>query len=75
MTDRIRNVNRHDFTIALGTWFYEQMVPGTRIWRERIAWQGDATEGFMWVRIEGNSLRAEFIDKFGTENFVRELTR
>ncbi len=38
-------------------------------------WQEDATEGFVWIRIEGNTLHAEFIDKYGTVNFVRDMVK
>jgi hypothetical protein len=37
--------------------------------------QDATTEGFLYVVAEGNTLRGQFIDKFGVVNFERELTR
>jgi hypothetical protein len=38
-------------------------------------WQDDTTPGFLYVAVQGDVLRGQFIDQFGQLNFEREITR
>jgi hypothetical protein len=41
----------------------------------RSFWQDDTTEGFLYVEVIGNTLRGQFIDKYGAMNYERQITR
>jgi hypothetical protein len=38
-------------------------------------WQDATTEGFMYVVVDGNSFHGQFIDKMGTVNFEKTITK